>query len=445
MFPTTETHSRRTSVGAVLIAAAALVFSVSAFAQHGHTPLGEEFRNPYAWPSLDSLVERSDTIVAGEVLDMRSSWSTDRREIFTTVTLRPDRRFKGGGRSLVRFRVPGGTVGDTRLTVTHSPVFAVGENALIFLAGESGRLPRVVAGEAGKAPHPDRSGRGADDSARVRRVGWRRRRDHRNRHPRRSGGHHAGAPRGGAVAVAVPWCMGPSHGSRPLHRAPDHWLPVAGAVLLLAAAGCGGSPTTPGNFGMTDAPNNMPEVVQPTDDHGDTQGSATQVEPGSSTTGALENAGDVDFFRIELGSGTGVLSVGTTGTTDTLGTLILPDGTTREEDNWEDHNFRIAAEIVTAGTYFVAVRGSCAGYYVEGCATGAYVLDVASASDDHGDTRETATTVPINSSFEGLLHGSNDIGRLSSRSSHRGEVPHGKDDGIHGYRRNASATRWVRP
>ena len=149
MIRTTETRSRPTAIVTVLMAAP-LVFSVSASAQHGHEPPGEGFRNPYAWPSLDSLVERSDTIVAGEVLDMRSSWSTDRHEIFTTVTLRPDRRFKGGEGSLVRFRIPRGTVGDTRLTVTHSPVFAVGERALVFLAGESGRLPRVVSGEAGK-------------------------------------------------------------------------------------------------------------------------------------------------------------------------------------------------------------------------------------------------------------------------------------------------------
>ena len=81
---------------------------------------------------------------------MRSAWTADRREIFTTVTLRPDRRFKGGERSLIRFRIPGGTVGDTRLMVTHSPVFAIGEQALVFLTGPSGRLPQVVAGEAGK-------------------------------------------------------------------------------------------------------------------------------------------------------------------------------------------------------------------------------------------------------------------------------------------------------
>lgn len=138
------------SAGFALFGAAFLVLSLEASAQGSRTPSGEQFRDPYAWPSLGSLVARSDTIVAGAVLDMRSAWTADRREIFTTVTLRPDRRFKGGERSLVRFRIPGGTVGDTRLTVTHSPVFAVGEQALVFLAGDSGRLPRVVGGEAGK-------------------------------------------------------------------------------------------------------------------------------------------------------------------------------------------------------------------------------------------------------------------------------------------------------
>ena len=123
---------------------------LSAQVPEGPTPPPGMVGTPYAWPSLEELVEQSDTIVAGEVLEMRSAWTADRRVIFTTVTLRPDRRFKGGERSLIRFRIPGGTVGDTRLMVTHSPVFAVGEQALVFLAGASGRLPRVVAGEAGK-------------------------------------------------------------------------------------------------------------------------------------------------------------------------------------------------------------------------------------------------------------------------------------------------------
>lgn len=134
----------------ILLGMGIFASSPVAAGEHWQMPLGDGSRNPYAWPSLFELVERADTIVAGEVLDLRSAWTADRREIFTTVTLRPERRFKGGERSLIRFRIPGGTVGDTRLLVTHMPVFAIGEQALVFLSGESGRLPRVVAGEAGK-------------------------------------------------------------------------------------------------------------------------------------------------------------------------------------------------------------------------------------------------------------------------------------------------------
>jgi len=107
-------------------------------------------RNPYARPTLSELLDRASTIVAGEVLSTRAAWTADRTEIFTTVVLRPDRRFRGGRGSLIRFRVPGGTVGDTRLTVTHSPVFAEGARVLVFLTGRSGKLPRVTGGAAGK-------------------------------------------------------------------------------------------------------------------------------------------------------------------------------------------------------------------------------------------------------------------------------------------------------
>ena len=150
MSRTARIPDARAAGRAALLAVVVFCLSPLASAQPGRMPAPEEGRNPYAWPSLDELVERSDAVVAGEVVDLRPAWTADRREIFTTVTLRPDRRFKGGERTLIRFRIPGGTVGDTRLTVTHSPVFSVGEAALVFLAGDSGRLPRVVAGEAGK-------------------------------------------------------------------------------------------------------------------------------------------------------------------------------------------------------------------------------------------------------------------------------------------------------
>lgn len=144
------TSAGRNAASFLLFAAGVLAVVPSALAQRDQPPETERFRNPYAWPGLSELVDNSDAIVAGEVLDMRSAWTADRREIFTTVTLRTERSFKGTARNLVRFRVPGGTVGDTRMIVTHSAQFIVGERALVFLSGESGRLPHVTAGEAGK-------------------------------------------------------------------------------------------------------------------------------------------------------------------------------------------------------------------------------------------------------------------------------------------------------
>lgn len=141
---------RRTAAVALLLVGGVLVSVSLASAQRGEPSEPERFRNPYAWPGLSELVEDADSIVAGEVLDMRSAWTADRREIFTTVTLRAERSFKGSPRNLVRFRIPGGTVGDTRMIATHSAQFVVGERTLVFLSGDSGRLPRVTAGEAGK-------------------------------------------------------------------------------------------------------------------------------------------------------------------------------------------------------------------------------------------------------------------------------------------------------
>lgn len=146
--PKHDVRFRRVAIPALL--AGLLAVAVSGATQRGEPREDAQFRNPYAWPGLSELVERSDTIVAGEVLDMRSAWTADRREIFTTVTLRTERSFKGTARNLVRFRIPGGTVGDTRMIATHSAQFLMGERALVFLTGESGRLPRVTAGEAGK-------------------------------------------------------------------------------------------------------------------------------------------------------------------------------------------------------------------------------------------------------------------------------------------------------
>ena len=100
--------------------------------------------------TLPDLVSLSDVIVAGQVLDVRPSWNADRSDIFTTVIARVDRPLKGRAAGEVRFRVPGGTVGDAWVWVTHAPRFEIGERALIFLRSNGGRLPTVVGMEAGK-------------------------------------------------------------------------------------------------------------------------------------------------------------------------------------------------------------------------------------------------------------------------------------------------------
>lgn len=107
-------------------------------------------RNPYAWPPLEELAALADTIVTGEVIEMTSAWNAAHSEIFTTVVLRTERRLHGLAGGQVRFRVPGGQVGDMRVIATHMPVFTMGERALVFLRNSGPRLPRVVAGEAGK-------------------------------------------------------------------------------------------------------------------------------------------------------------------------------------------------------------------------------------------------------------------------------------------------------
>ena len=118
-------------------------------------------------------------------------------------------------------------------------------------------------------------------------------------------------------------------------------------------------------------------VVVTDDNQGDTRTQATSVALNTMTAGYLHN-GDWDYFRLTITQST-TLTVETSGSTDTLGFLYDANGT--ELANNDDINlpggnlnFRIT-RAVTAGTYYVAVRGyfsSFSGTY----ATGPYTLHV---------------------------------------------------------------------
>ena len=172
------------------------------------------------------------------------------------------------------------------------------------------------------------------------------------------------------------------------------------------------SPVTPTGRGVA-----VPDMEpSPSDDYGNTREEATRVEPTSSTEGELEADGDIDYFRVHIESGftAGVLTVTTTGETDTVGALFLPDGTQITNDDasstqdYHEQNFRITAD-VTAGIYYISVRGWCGD---DGCETGPYVLHVvlsAPAHDDHGNASGTASEVRVPSTTHGVLESRGDV------------------------------------
>ena len=149
------------------------------------------------------------------------------------------------------------------------------------------------------------------------------------------------------------------------------------------------------------------------DDHGNDAGSATPVGMDSATPGRIgETSGrDVDWFRIDVGRD-GRLSVGTTGSLDTVGTLYLADGTTvaaEDDDSGEGYNFLIEAD-VRAGVHYVEVRG-----WGEGD-TGPYTLVVGNPAAGGGPPRSVPlVTAASRAAQQGFL-------RVINRSESAGTV-----------------------
>ena len=133
------------------------------------------------------------------------------------------------------------------------------------------------------------------------------------------------------------------------------------------------------------------------DDHGNSRETATEVAIPSSTDGRLEPAGDSDYFRFVLQQ-TDAVGFYSSGSTDTHGLLYNANGNLIDEDDDSGtvYNFRIDPITMSAGTYFLEVRG------INPSTTGSYSLESA-FGDDHGNSRETATEVAVPSSTAGRL------------------------------------------
>ena len=144
------------------------------------------------------------------------------------------------------------------------------------------------------------------------------------------------------------------------------------------------------------------------DDHGNTRATATRIEVNTTTSGRIDESTDIDIFRVEVGSD-GELLVYTTGSLDTEGRLANSTSTVdlTDDNSGTDQNFHIRAD-ASAGTYYIDVSAKAG-------ATGQYQLHVEfedstdQTQDDHGNTRDTATNIEVDTTTSGRIEESTDI------------------------------------
>ena len=135
---------------------------------------------------------------------------------------------------------------------------------------------------------------------------------------------------------------------------------VSGSTVVLnplSAGSASATVTATDPDGLT-ATQGIAVTVTQGDAHGDTRDTATPVSPDSSTEGALEGHGDVDYYGLTFSSPE-TLTVETIGGTDTFGQLESQDGAivASADGGGSGGNFRIERQ-VQAGSYYVRVSGA---------------------------------------------------------------------------------------
>ena len=109
---------------------------------------------------------------------------------------------------------------------------------------------------------------------------------------------------------------------------------------------------------------------RPRDDHGNSAGRATRIQPGGRTAGQFHTRSDVDYFTLTAPQA-GVLVVETTGSTDTRAT-VWQDGMeiATAASGGSGQNFRLSTRVAAGEPVEIAVRGN-------GRQTGRYTLQTA--------------------------------------------------------------------
>ena len=95
----------------------------------------------------------------------------------------------------------------------------------------------------------------------------------------------------------------------------------------------------------------------PPDDYGNTRSEAAPIAINTEVAGSLESPNDTDYFEFTV-DGDGTVTIESTGSTDTIGTLYDADGRQllQDDDGGSGYNFSLSMEL-TRGTYYLAVVG----------------------------------------------------------------------------------------
>src|SRR5687767_2231936 len=90
---------------------------------------------------FNEMVNGSQVIVHGAVVDVRAHASGGRGTIETVITVTVVTALKGHAPSAVVFRVPGGQIGRYRRVMVGAPTFTPGEEVVLFLSGPAPAMP----------------------------------------------------------------------------------------------------------------------------------------------------------------------------------------------------------------------------------------------------------------------------------------------------------------
>jgi hypothetical protein len=92
---------------------------------------------------FNQIVGGSEIIAYTRIVDVRPEWADGRRWIDSVVTADVVSYLKGGSEQRLSFKVPGGRLGRYRSVVVGAPVFAPGDEAVLFLKSRGDELPDV--------------------------------------------------------------------------------------------------------------------------------------------------------------------------------------------------------------------------------------------------------------------------------------------------------------